>query len=227
MNPTNTLIFIFHYTGILNNLYADNRFIAIIFHNLKQYLMNAAHFHLIINHVPVIGTSITLFILLIGIIKKSDDVKKVSVLVLILTALITIPVYLSGEKAQAKIEGNYEDVDESYIEQHEDFAYYSFIAMNITGAVGIIAMFLFRKPKTLPNSFAFLFMLMLIVVASMMGYTGNLGGKIHHPEIREDKMPWESGTLSSPDKKNDLQNKESGKTKTENKDDENKKEEDD
>ncbi|MBK6504255.1 MAG: hypothetical protein IPG02_00910 [Ignavibacteria bacterium] len=66
--------------------------------------MNPAHLHLVINHVPVIGTMITLFILAIGIIKKSDDVKKVAMLVLILTSVITIPVYLSGGNAEEMVE---------------------------------------------------------------------------------------------------------------------------
>ena len=173
--------------------------------------MNAAHLHLILNHVPVIGTAITLFVLFIGIIKKSDDVKKVSVLVLMLTALITIPVYVTGNNAEGKIEGNYEDVDEQFIELHEDFAFYSFIAMNITGAIGLIAMFIFKKPKLLPNSFSYFLIVLLIIVLSMMGYTANLGSKIHHPEVREDKLPWETsttkGTLKETQKDIDKENK--------------------
>ncbi len=157
--------------------------------------MNAAHLHLVINHFPVIGSAITIFVLLIGIIKKSDDVKKVSVLILVLTALVTIPVYLTGDKAQAKVEGNYEDVDEDYIKAHEEFALYSFIAMDIAGAIALVAMFLYKKPKVLPNSFAYFFLAVLIVVNGMMAYTANLGGKIHHPEIREDTMPWEAPSV--------------------------------
>ncbi|MBS1519249.1 MAG: hypothetical protein JSS91_14280 [Bacteroidetes bacterium] len=155
-------------------------------------MMNGAHLHLILNHIPIIGSLFSIFILIIGIIKKSDDVKKVCMLVIIFTALLTIPVYLSGEKAQEKIEGNYDDVAEDMIEPHEDFALYSFIAMDIVGAMALISMFLFRKPKLLPNSFAFLMLALLIIVNGMMAYTGNLGGRIHHPEIREDKLPWES-----------------------------------
>ncbi len=156
-------------------------------------MLNAAHLHLVLNHFPVIGSAIAIFVLLIGIIKKSDDVKKVSVLILVLTALVTIPVYLSGEGAEEKVEGNYEDVDEEFIHAHEDFALYSFIAMNIAGAVGLITVFLYRKPKILPNSFAYFFLAVLLIVNAMMAYTANLGGRIHHPEIREDKLPWESG----------------------------------
>ncbi len=164
-------------------------------------MMNAAHLHLVLNHIPVIGSAIAIFVLLIGILKKSDDVKKVSVLILILTALITIPVYLTGEKAQAKVEGNYEDVDEDLIKAHEDFALYSFIAMDIAGAIALVSMFLFKKPKQLSNTFAFFLFVLLIIVNGMMAYTANLGGKIHHPEIREDTLPWESPVVNKKDKK--------------------------
>ncbi|MDQ3021732.1 MAG: hypothetical protein M3R36_14350 [Bacteroidota bacterium] len=155
-------------------------------------MMNAAHLHIILNHIPVIGSGIAIFVLLIGMLKKSDDIKKVTLLILVLTALITIPVYLSGQDAEEMVEGNYEDVDEQFIESHEDFALYSFIAMDIAGAIALIGLFLYKKPKILPNSFAFFFLAVLIIVNGMMVYTANLGGKIHHPEIREDKLPWES-----------------------------------
>lgn len=146
--------------------------------------MNPAHLHLVLNHVPVIGTIFTMFLLLVGILKKSDDVKKAAMLVLILTSLITIPVYVSGDGAEEMIEGNYQDVDEQYIGEHEDFALYSFIAMDIAGAIAILSMFLYKKPKELTNSFAMIMLVIVLIVNVMMGYTANLGGKIHHPEIR-------------------------------------------
>jgi uncharacterized membrane protein len=182
-------------------------------------MINAAHLHLVMNHFPIIGSAIAIFVLIIGLIKKSDDVKKVSALILILTALVTIPVYLTGKKAEAKVEGNYEDVDEDYIDAHEDFALYSFIAMDIAGAIALAALFLYKKPKALPNSFAFFLLAVLIVVNSMMVYTANLGGKIHHPEIREDKLPWETSGHINEDKNNE-KNKNNKQEKDSDKDDE-------
>ena len=180
--------------------------------------MNPAHLHLIINHVPVIGTMITLFILAIGIIKKSDDVKKVAMLVLILTSVITIPVYVSGGNAEEMVEGAYEDVDESFIDAHEDFALYSFIAMDIVGAIAILSMFLYKKPKELSNSFAMIMFVLLLIVNGMMGYTSHLGGKIHHPEMRDVVLPWDKPSPTSDT---------GGKEKTANEKDEKDKDKDD
>ena len=160
-------------------------------------MMNAAHLHLVLNHFPIIGSAIAIFVLIIGIIRKSDDIKKTGAMILILTSLITIPVYFSGENAQAKIEGNYDDVDEEFIEPHEDFALYSFIAMDIAGLFALASLLMYRKQKAFPNSVTYLLLLILIIVNGMMAYTANLGGKIHHPEIREDKLPWESSSNSN------------------------------
>ncbi|HMQ67432.1 MAG TPA: hypothetical protein PKA90_09180 [Ignavibacteria bacterium] len=171
-------------------------------------MMNAAHLHLVLNHFPVIGSAIAIFVLIIGILKKSDEIKKTGAMIIVLTSLITIPVYFSGENAQAKIEGNYEDVDEEFVEPHEDFAFYSFIAMDIAGIFALGSLLMFRKQKPLPNSVTYLLLIVLLIVKGMMAYTANLGGKIHHPEIREDKLPWESGTGSvSIENKSDKNNK--------------------
>ncbi len=146
--------------------------------------MDAAHLHLVLNHFPVIGTVITMFLLFLGILLKSGDIRKAALLVLILTSVVTIPVYVSGDGAQQIVEGNFDDVDEEYIDEHEDFALYSFVAMNIAGFVAILALFFFRKSKEIPVTFAIPMFVLVLIVNGMMAYTANLGGKIHHPEIR-------------------------------------------
>ncbi|MBP9191577.1 MAG: hypothetical protein KBF96_03410 [Ignavibacteria bacterium] len=183
-------------------------------------MMNAAHLHLVLNHFPVIGSAIAIFVLIIGILKKSDDIKKTGAMIILLTSLITIPVYFSGEDAQAMIEGNFDDVDEEFIEPHEDFAFYSFIAMDIAGLLALASLLRFRNQNSFPNSVTYTLLILLIIVNGMMAYTANLGGKIHHPEIREDKLPWESTANSGRDNNND------NKSGKENEKDENEKEDD-
>jgi archaellum biogenesis protein FlaJ (TadC family) len=131
-----------------------------------------------------------LIIMLIGIIWRSDDVRKVSLIILIITALFTIPVYLTGEKAEGIVKGM-EGVSEEYIDDHEDFAEISFIAMNIAGVIAIAGLILYRKPKILPVYFIILIMIIMMIINGMMGWTAHLGGKIHHPETHEFSLPWE------------------------------------
>lgn len=170
-------------------------------------MLNSAHLHLVLNHVPIIGTALALFVLVVGLIRKSDEVKKVSMLLMLVTALLTIPVYISGNSAEGKIEGNYEDVDETFIEIHEDFALYSFIVMDVIGAAAILIMLLYKKQKPLPNSIAYLMLILMLIVSAMMGYTATMGARIHHPEVREDRLPWETKT-----EKVEIKNKDNSKT---------------
>ncbi len=183
-------------------------------------MMNATHLYLLLKHFPVIDLTITTIILIIVILKKSDDIKKTGAMIILLTSLITIPVYFSGEDAQAMIEGNFDDVDEEFIEPHEDFAFYSFIAMDIAGLLALASLLRFRNQNSFPNSVTYTLLILLIIVNGMMAYTANLGGKIHHPEIREDKLPWESTANSGRDNNND------NKSGKENEKDENEKEDD-
>jgi len=46
----------------------------------KGFPMNAAHLHLIVNHVPVLGPVFALLLLSLGMIRRSVDLKKAGLL---------------------------------------------------------------------------------------------------------------------------------------------------
>ncbi len=144
--------------------------------------MSSAHLHILLNHIPVIGTAFAAIALVWGLIKRSDEIKKLSLIFLVLTCLCTIPVYLTGEEAEGNIVG-IEGVNEDYIEPHEDFAFYAFIASDVAGALALITLFLYRKPKHIPMGIAILFFLIIVFLNSMMAWTAHLGGLINHTEI--------------------------------------------
>lgn len=61
--------------------------------------MNEAHFHLIINHFPIIIPVVGMLILLSGFLIKSPLLKRVAYCLFILGTLFTIPAFASGEAA--------------------------------------------------------------------------------------------------------------------------------
>jgi hypothetical protein len=144
--------------------------------------MDSAHLHIVLNHAPVVGTIMVMFILFYGIIRKNEEIKKLALIISVLVALVTIPVYTSGDGAQQIVEGM-EGVDEDKIDAHEDFAQYSFIAMEVFGGIALLGLLMFRAPKTLPLWFVLISFIFLLVITGMMGWTANLGGQIHHPEV--------------------------------------------
>lgn len=143
---------------------------------------NAAHLHLILNHFPIIGTAITVLVLGYGLMINNDHIKRLGMFLIILLALVTIPVFATGDEADGFIKGQ-EGVLEENIEPHEEFAEKSVIAMYITGGIALIGLLIFRKTKPVPMWFGLVLLGFLIVVNMMMIYTGHLGGKISHSEI--------------------------------------------
>ena len=62
--------------------------------------MDATHLHLILTHFPIVGTIIGIGILAYGQFAKNDAIKKVALVTFILMAILTIPVFLTGEEAE-------------------------------------------------------------------------------------------------------------------------------
>ncbi len=145
--------------------------------------MDALHIHLLLNHFPVIGTIIGIALLLLGFFSKSDAIKRASLAVFFGIALLTIPVYLTGEPAEERVEKAV-GVSKAIIEEHEDAAMPALIAMEITGFVALIGLFVsFRISRFANVSFAAALILSLVTFG-LIARTANLGGQIRHVEIR-------------------------------------------
>ena len=54
--------------------------------------MNLAHVHLLLNHLPILGTLITLGLFLVSLVSNRDDLKQVSLALFSLLALLTLVV---------------------------------------------------------------------------------------------------------------------------------------
>ncbi|MDD5363122.1 MAG: hypothetical protein PHN88_13395 [Ignavibacteria bacterium] len=145
-------------------------------------MINTAHLHLILNHFPIIGTTIVVIVMGYGVIKNDDKFKKFGLFLLILISLITIPVFFTGGKAAGIVKGM-DGILEENIEPHEDFARLSFIAMEISGIISVICLFIFKKGRSMPVWLGLLVLLLIIAVNLMMVYAGHLGGKISHFEL--------------------------------------------
>ncbi|HQZ83216.1 MAG TPA: hypothetical protein PLR83_08350, partial [Pyrinomonadaceae bacterium] len=101
--------------------------------------MDPVHVHLFLNHFPVICSVLAVPLFAWAYLRKSDELKQLTLLVLVFAAAVTIPVYLSGEPAEEVVE-KLAGVSHDLIEQHEDAAYFAMISMMITGAISLIGL---------------------------------------------------------------------------------------
>lgn len=148
----------------------------------ESKLMSWGHLHLLLNHVPVIGTLLGLLLLLVAFVRKSEELKKVTLGLLVLIALVTVPVYLTGEPAEEMVE-NIPGVSEVMIERHENAALFSLIAVEVGGITALAGLLLFGRKKWLGNLLAIVPLAFSVVTGGLMAWTANLGGQIRHTEI--------------------------------------------
>ena len=145
--------------------------------------MNWAQVHLMINHFPVIGVLGALLVFVYGLLRRSDEVKRLGLGLLVLIALITIPVFFTGQAAEHVVK-DLPGVTESYIGDHEDIALLALALIELLGVVALGGLFLFLRSGSLPQWYIALVLVMALASAGIVGLAANLGGQIRHTEIR-------------------------------------------
>lgn len=145
--------------------------------------MDSTHLHLLLNHFPIIGTILGTGVMAYGYFTKSEATKKAALLTWALMALITIPVFLTGEPAEESVE-NLPGVSEAIIHEHEEAADLALWVMEALGALSLVALVIpSGKEKTARTLVGVAFALSLVSFG-LMARTGYLGGQIRHSEIR-------------------------------------------
>jgi hypothetical protein len=153
--------------------------------------MNAAHFHLMLNHVPVLGAIAVLALTAYALFKKNVEVTKLALMVAVLIGALSVPVFLSGEPAEEVVE-HLAGVSENLIEAHEDFSLYALIMTEIVAVVGLYGLVVSKRAGQLPMMFVKVMVVLATLNAALMLYTANLGGQIRHTEIRKNGAPAQS-----------------------------------
>lgn len=146
--------------------------------------MDWVHVHLLLNHVPVIGTVIGILLLAYAALRRSPEVARASLGLFVLLALVGAVVFLTGEPAEELVE-NLPGVSESLIEEHEEAALLATAALGAMGLLALVGLVAFRRRASgLPRAFVLGTLLFSLVPAATMAWTANLGGQIRHSEIR-------------------------------------------
>ena len=143
--------------------------------------MNPAQIHLALNHMPLFLSLVAGIILLIGLWKQNDLVITIALYGLIGAALVTLPVYLTGEGTEEVVE-KIQGVNEGIIEDHESFAKITLVVILISGLVSLVAIFI-RKSAGFRKGILVGLTLLSFLSFLLMAQTARLGGKIRHTEI--------------------------------------------
>lgn len=148
--------------------------------------MNAAHWHLVSNHLPIIIPFIGLLIMIFGFLLSSEILKRTAYSLFILGSITAFVAMYTGEEAEDIVEGLW-GVDQNYIELHEESAKVFSALLYILGGFSIIGMWASWKSKAFSKGFSIATIVFAIVVLFFGGTTGATGGDIRHTELHTDQ----------------------------------------
>jgi uncharacterized membrane protein len=143
---------------------------------------NFVHLHLLLNHVPTVGTIVALGLLLLAFAKRSEELKRGALALFFAIALVSLPTYMTGYSAQKAIKDR-PGVSAALIQRHQSAALVALILMEATGVAAWFGLWQGKKPAGASRWNAPVVLLLATVTIGLMASAANIGGQISHPEI--------------------------------------------
>ena len=145
--------------------------------------MNGAHWHLVVNHLPIIFPIVGVIVMITGLISKSEAVKRTAFMIFIFGALAAIAAMNTGEGAEEVVE-KINGVTENFIESHEETAETFAILSYILGGISLLGLWASFKQKSFSSIISIATLIFAFVVLFFAKQTGTTGGEIRHTAIR-------------------------------------------
>lgn len=150
--------------------------------------LNGAHIHLLVNHVPVFGTIGAALLIVWGLLRKSEEVLRVGLVLFVLIAIATWGVKLTGDPAEHTIIGM-AGVQRAMIHEHEQAADWATMAISLGGILALLTLFLLHGRRAAATAMSWVTVLVGIFGFVVVARAATLGGEIRHPEIRAGFVP--------------------------------------
>lgn len=147
--------------------------------------MNDAHYHLIVNHLPIVGLLIGILVLIAGLVFNKAEVKLTALGIFIFSAITSITAFYTGEGAEEVVE-NLEGISETLIHTHEEYAETFYTLSLILGGLSLLTFILELKKMKFTKYLMIICLLIALVDGVLATYVGSSGGEIRHSEIRND-----------------------------------------
>ncbi len=147
--------------------------------------MTEAHYHLVVNHFPIIGTILGLGILAAGIFSKNAVVKNVAYVVFIVAAVFAALSMTTGEGAEEVVE-DMPGIGKQIIHEHEEIAEKLALVLYILGAVSLLGLYTNFKNHSKAKLVSFVALAVALAGVFLAQQVGTSGGEIRHTEIRKD-----------------------------------------
>ncbi len=145
--------------------------------------MNWVHLHLALNHIPVLGTLFVGIMLATALVKRSEELKRMSLVWFVALTIISIPIKFTGDFAhEAVAQSKWLAADG--VAAHEQAADQATTGMFLLGLVAAFGLFRGRRQRPIPGWVVGATVFLAVVTFALMARAANLGGQLRHEEIR-------------------------------------------
>ncbi len=141
-----------------------------------------AHWHVIINHAPLVGVPAAAMLLAWGLLWREEAVLRVALLAAILGAASAWLTDYTGDGAKHDIRAE-PWATRAVISAHEHAGDNAMIVSLVAGAAAIGTLVLARKKTPVHRGAAMGVLVLLLAASGFLGWAGWQGGKIRHTEF--------------------------------------------
>ena len=159
--------------------------------------INAAHWHLLLNHAPIFGGLFSVGLMLYAFIRKDLELKRAALWANLVTAIASYFTDSTGGGA-ARTVINAGLVSRDLVRAHSSAADIALWVMMLAGVLALIGLVVGRnvnrtsEPSPLFNGFIVATFIVSLAAAGLMGWVSELGGAIRHTEIEYSKTVTDS-----------------------------------
>jgi len=146
--------------------------------------MNEAHYHMLINHFPIIGLFFGIAILVFGMIKRNAILINTAYLIFIFCMIMGKITMMTGDKAEHFVE-NIAGFSHELIEEHEEAAEGFMKIMYVLGFASALGLYINYKKHKKALLVSILILTIAVVAMILSAPAGTTGGEIRHSEIRK------------------------------------------
>lgn len=146
--------------------------------------MNQAHLHLLVNHVPIVGSLFAAALLGAGLVQKNAVLTRAGLVAVLAAGLLCLPAQLTGAGA-AQIAQELPRVSRALIQAHAAAAELGFWVLESAAALALFGLLLMKNASPRARLLAWVALAAGALSFALLARAGSLGGLIRHTEIRE------------------------------------------
>jgi uncharacterized membrane protein len=146
--------------------------------------MNQAHIHLIVNHVPIVGSLFAAVLLGVGLLRQNGSLLKAGLAAVLAAGVLCLPAQLTGEGAAAIVQ-NMPRVSRALIHNHAEAAELGFWVLEGAATLALLSLLMLKNRSPKARLLSLLTLVVAVISFGLLARAGNLGGQIRHTEIRE------------------------------------------